>query len=264
VLYDEDTTPPTISSVSPEDTATDVNVSTNITATFSEAMDSSTITTDSFTLAGSPVSGTVTYDPSAYTATFTPDANLDYNYAYTATLTTAITDLAGNPLAEPYTWSFTTIQLAWESYKTITCTEVWGDSTHHYDSSYHTAYMRGEGFAASHDYKIGYYDGSGAQANSAESASSNALGVLNGTYNFTTKPSAAAGTWHSVVFNTTGDIPGNYADARGNPSYVIDDDFIVDASAIPEFPTVMAGIGVAGLCFGIYYWMRRKAAWVSG
>jgi len=91
-----------------------------------------------------------------------------------------------------------------------------------------------------------------------------ATGVLTGECDFTTKPSAAAGTWHSVVFNTTGDILGNYADARGDPSYIIDDVFIVDSSAIPEFPTVMAGIGVAGLCFGIYYWMRRKAAWVSG
>jgi parallel beta-helix repeat protein len=104
----DDTTPPTVYSVSPEDSAADVPVDTVITATFSELMDSSTINTSSFTLAGSEVSGTVTYDPATYTATFTPDANLDYDHEYIATLSIAITDLAGNPLAEPYTWSFTT------------------------------------------------------------------------------------------------------------------------------------------------------------
>jgi parallel beta-helix repeat protein len=108
----EDTTPPTVTTVSPEDSAPDVAIDTVVTATFSEAMDSSTITTDSFTLAGSAVSGTVTYDSDTYTATFTPDANLEYNHEYTATLSTAITDKAGNPLAEEYSWRFTTESVA--------------------------------------------------------------------------------------------------------------------------------------------------------
>ena len=103
-----DSTPPTVSSTSPVSGATGVAIDTAVTATFSEAMDASTITTDSFTLAGSAVSGTVTYNSDTYTATFTPDANLDYDHQYTATLTTAITDVAGNPLAAAYSWSFTT------------------------------------------------------------------------------------------------------------------------------------------------------------
>ena len=101
-----------VSNVSPENDATDVPIDTAVTATFSEPMDSSTITTESFTLAGSTVSGIVTYDPDSYTATFTPDANLEYDHQYTATLSTAITDSAGNPLAEPYIWSFATSTLA--------------------------------------------------------------------------------------------------------------------------------------------------------
>jgi len=103
-----DTTPPIVSRVSPENDATDVSVDTVVTATFSEAMDSSTIAVDSFTLSGSAVSGTVTYNSDTYTATLTPDANLEYNHQYTATLSTAITDAAGNPLAAAYTWPFTT------------------------------------------------------------------------------------------------------------------------------------------------------------
>jgi len=101
-----DTTPPTVASTSPVADAIDVAVSTVVTATFSEAMDASTITTSSFTLDG--VAGSVSYDSGTYTATFTPDANLAYSTTYTATLSTAITDAAGNPLASAYSWSFST------------------------------------------------------------------------------------------------------------------------------------------------------------
>ena len=106
-----DTTPPTIVSTSPATDAIDVAVDTVIVATFSEAMDSSTIATSSFTLVtdSTPVSGSVSYDSGTYTATFTPDANLAYSTTYTATLSTAITDAAGNPLAVAYGWSFTTV-----------------------------------------------------------------------------------------------------------------------------------------------------------
>jgi len=92
-----DVTPPTVVSTSPAVDATGVPVTTVVTATFSEAMDASTITISSFTLDG--VSGTVSYDSATRTATFTPSADLAENTTYTATLSTAITDVAGNPLA---------------------------------------------------------------------------------------------------------------------------------------------------------------------
>jgi hypothetical protein len=101
-----DITPPTVVRTSPRDGATGVAVTTKVTATFSEAMDATTITVDSFTLDG--VAGRVAYNSSTYTATFTPSANLAYSTTYTATLSTAITDVAGNHLASVYTWSFTT------------------------------------------------------------------------------------------------------------------------------------------------------------
>jgi len=103
-----DITAPTVSSTSPAADATDVAVDTRVSVTFSEAMDSSTITTSSFTL--DSVAGSVSYDSDTYTATFTPDANLEEITTYTATLSTAITDAAGNPLASAYSWSFTTVQ----------------------------------------------------------------------------------------------------------------------------------------------------------
>jgi len=101
-----DATAPSVSSTSPVADATNIVVGAVITATFSEAMDTSTITTGSFTL--DSVSGSVSYDNGTNTATFTPDASLSYSTTYTATLSTAITDAAGNPLASAYSWSFTT------------------------------------------------------------------------------------------------------------------------------------------------------------
>jgi subtilisin family serine protease len=101
------TQPPTISSTTPTDSATDVDVDTVITATFSEAMDSSTITNDTFMVSGSNnIAGAVTY--SDVTATFTPTADLDYNKTYTVTITTGAKDLAGNAMEADYDWSFTT------------------------------------------------------------------------------------------------------------------------------------------------------------
>jgi len=102
-----DTTPPTVTAVSPGIGATDVPITSTLTATFSEAMNASTINTSTFTLSGSsPVSGTVSY--AGTTATFTPSSPLAYNTTYTATITTGVKDLAGNAMAENYTWSFTT------------------------------------------------------------------------------------------------------------------------------------------------------------
>ncbi len=107
-----DTTPPTVSSTSPAADATDVTTDATVSATFSEAMDSSTITTGSFTLVtdSTPVSGSVSYAGSTYTVTFTPSAGLLHSTTYAATLSTAITDVAGNPLASAYSWNFTTAE----------------------------------------------------------------------------------------------------------------------------------------------------------
>ncbi len=108
-----DTTPPTVSSTVPTINATGAGLSSAFAATFSEALNPATISTASFsvvvTSGGAPVSGTVSYN--GVTATFTPDSVLPGNTQFTATLTGGagnITDLAGNPLAADYVWSFTT------------------------------------------------------------------------------------------------------------------------------------------------------------
>lgn len=104
-----DVTAPTLVSVVPADLATEVAVDGTITATFSEAMDASTITDGVFTLAtGGPVAGTVSLDATGTIATFTPAADLAFNAVHTTTITIGAKDIAGNALASPYTWSFTT------------------------------------------------------------------------------------------------------------------------------------------------------------
>jgi hypothetical protein len=53
-----------------------------------------------------PITGTVTYVGNI--GTFSPSANLTASTLYTATITTIAKDLAGNPLASNYVWTFTT------------------------------------------------------------------------------------------------------------------------------------------------------------
>ena len=119
-----DTTPPSVVSTSPASGAIGVNPATTITATFSEAIDPTTITTNTVQLLGPSQSGsegntvvpaTVTYSSATETATLTPTSALATSTGYTAELvggSTGIKDLAGNALVGNFTWSFTTAAAA--------------------------------------------------------------------------------------------------------------------------------------------------------
>jgi hypothetical protein len=79
-------------------------------------MSGASINTATFTVAdgaGNPVAGTVTM--AGTTATFAPSALLANGTAYTVTVTTDARDLAGNGLAQPRTWSFTTVAAAFDT-----------------------------------------------------------------------------------------------------------------------------------------------------
>jgi len=102
---------PGVASVTPAQGATNVAVSTPITATFSMPMSSASIT-GAFTLTGpggTVVAGAVSY--SGTTATFTPTAALSYATTYTATITSGARTLGGAALIGPYVWSFTTLTM---------------------------------------------------------------------------------------------------------------------------------------------------------
>jgi len=108
------TTAPEIVSTNPANTATNVPLNHTVSATFTEAMNPLTITTATFQLTGpggTALAGTVSYDALDFIATFTPAAPFLTNSSYTATLTSGVTDLAGNPLGNsgaPNPWTFTT------------------------------------------------------------------------------------------------------------------------------------------------------------
>lgn len=104
-----DTTPPTISSVTPPDGAIRIPVSTSVTVHFSEAIDPASVTTTSFLLSPS-IAGTLYAN--ADSAVFTPTANLPFATTITATVNSGIKDKAGNGI-EPYSWSFTVKANTW-------------------------------------------------------------------------------------------------------------------------------------------------------
>ena len=102
-----DTTPPTVTNESPAPNATGVATTAGVTATFSELVQSGTI---SFMLKNSSnnvVPATVSYSDTTHTATLTPSAALAGSTTYTATVSGA-KDQAGNTMTAPVTWSFTT------------------------------------------------------------------------------------------------------------------------------------------------------------
>jgi hypothetical protein len=104
------TTAPTIVSKLPSSDATGVVRNGAVSATFSEPMDSASLTQTTFTLtsgaAMTPVPGTVVYASSK--ATFWPAAQLDSAASYTATVTVGAKSAAGIALAASTSWSFTT------------------------------------------------------------------------------------------------------------------------------------------------------------
>jgi Ice-binding-like/Bacterial Ig-like domain len=109
-----DLTSPTIISTTPASGVISVPTNATVNATFSKAMDSSTISSSTFTVAASGVpslAGTYAYDVPSRVATFTPSLLLQTGTLYTATITTGARDLAGNALAAgatPNPWTFTT------------------------------------------------------------------------------------------------------------------------------------------------------------
>ncbi|HYG83804.1 MAG TPA: DUF4082 domain-containing protein [Verrucomicrobiae bacterium] len=116
--YAIDTTPPTVSSTVPAADATSVAKTTAITATFNEALNPSTVNSQTFTLqttAGAAIAGTAAYDSASKTAILTPASPLAANTVYTAKLrgggaSPRVEDMAGNALPADVSWSFTTTQ----------------------------------------------------------------------------------------------------------------------------------------------------------
>jgi hypothetical protein len=110
-ITSSDLSPPSVVGTSPTNTATGVAVASSITATFSEAIQSSTVSPSTFILknsAGTSISGSVSVSADGKTGIFKPSSPLAFSTSYTATITTGVKDLAGNALASAKSWSFST------------------------------------------------------------------------------------------------------------------------------------------------------------
>ena len=127
-----DATAPTVRDTLNANGATNVAINTKVGATFSEAMDPLTITSKTFLLAQgtTAVPSTVAY--SGVTALLIPLNNLAPATGYTATLkggNNGVKDLAGNPLAGDFAWSWTTGTAPDSGAPTVTATTIANGAT---------------------------------------------------------------------------------------------------------------------------------------
>ncbi|MBU1704061.1 MAG: Ig-like domain-containing protein, partial [Nanoarchaeota archaeon] len=108
----DDTTPPTVTSITPVSGATGVSEDTDITVTFSEGIDDSPLTLASVQLSSAYkgwFSGSISYNSNNNIITRSNDYPIAGGTAYTVLVDKGdIADLSGNDLANDYTWSFTT------------------------------------------------------------------------------------------------------------------------------------------------------------
>jgi len=144
---------------------------------------------------------------------------------------------------------------------TVTYTAPWDSYESDYstiDDLYDTAgdiiCMKGTGFAAG-SYVVRYYDDDGTQvgtdANITVPMVGEPAGVLKSNLACNTNEGATAGIWNAKAYLSDG------------TTLIANDTFTVTPEAIPEFPTVIAALVVAGLCFSIYYWMRKRLGYAK-
>jgi YVTN family beta-propeller protein len=111
-----DATPPTVATTAPSAGATGVALNVALSATFSEAMNATTVnaaTVELRTSANALVSATVAYNAATRTVTITPASPLVFSTNYVATIRGGssdprVKDVAGNAMAASFGWSFTT------------------------------------------------------------------------------------------------------------------------------------------------------------
>jgi hypothetical protein len=165
--------------------------------------------------------------------------------------------LAQNGAVTMDTNNITIPPTTWDSYNNTLRTEPYQDDT--FASSETTVFMMGTGFEPSSSYFVAYYDANGVKVGS-ETTSIAVSGILNSQFDLTTDKMAEPGIWHTLVGYTSFGIAsyGTIIASPGTYGLVANDAFDVNESSIPELPTAIAGIFVAGSCGGIYWLMRKR------
>jgi Domain of unknown function (DUF4082)/Bacterial Ig-like domain/Bacterial Ig-like domain (group 2)/Putative Ig domain len=244
--YTPDGTPPTVTSTSPAAGATGVSQSVAVTATFSEAMDPTTVNANTFVLRDASnvvVPASITYIASTHTATLTPNSPLAAAATYTANLTPGVKDLSGNGLAN-LTWSFSTAAAP-----SCPCT-IWSSSATPLNPSVVDPNSVELGVKFRADLNgfitgVRFYKGA---ANTGVHVGNlwNSAGQLLATANFTNE---TASGWQQVNFSSPVVVTANtvyiasYFTAVGN--YAGDNGFFA-ASGVDNFPLHALQDGVSG------------------
>lgn len=106
--------PPVVVSISPDTGSDQAEPTDSITIEFSEALDPSTVTSDSVLVydGETPIAGTLDY--SDVTVQFTPDQRLDLLGEYSVVVTTAITDVDGTAMVEDFSSAFSVRDGQWQ------------------------------------------------------------------------------------------------------------------------------------------------------
>ena len=107
VFDDDDGLSPTVVDLSPARDVSSVDQNSVLVVKFSEPVDASSASLSLVDGGGSPVVGTLLFNPGDRSFTLTPAAPLLPSTTYTANIS-GVTDLAGNPMLAPVEWSFTT------------------------------------------------------------------------------------------------------------------------------------------------------------
>ncbi len=100
-----------VTSTTPESNATGVFLFPNITAAFNNSLLGSTVTAENFMVTGDKTGVHATkpsYNDSTRTVTFNQTGIFVTSETITCTVDTGVRNISGNPLAGPYTWTFTT------------------------------------------------------------------------------------------------------------------------------------------------------------
>ncbi|MFH1008129.1 MAG: FG-GAP-like repeat-containing protein [Candidatus Latescibacterota bacterium] len=108
-----DTEMPVATLVAPEPDQAGVRRSSNVTITFSETMDGSSVAAEYFKLmrGGEAVGGAFSYDAGQRTALFDPAEELAQDTEYEAWISSSVRDSVGNRMAEDFRWRFRTARV---------------------------------------------------------------------------------------------------------------------------------------------------------
>ena len=115
-----------VAALVPADGATTVALGIEVSATFTQDLDPTTINGDSFKVlkGDAPVAGSIAYDESTRTVTFKPTERLTRLSTYRAIIASGVRSRAGRELGTDVTWMFVTAEGGWSSPMSIGRTYV--------------------------------------------------------------------------------------------------------------------------------------------